>query len=442
MKLLFKRKKQAYEKTLLEMSKQMEPVVKVNVGSDLEKQLNMLDLTVKDFAVAQALKPFVEGKNTTIIDGFYKNLEYNRDLIVIIEKNSSIERLKKTLSRHVVEMFSGEMSEAFIQRRKIIAHIHVRIGLTQKWYIASFQKIFDGLMDLVLENFPCQADRSLAIKVINKLLNLEQQVVLEAYDDEVLRIKEEEALAKTQLIESLEQTSSELASLAERTNTSIEEMTSQVNIVTANSITGTELAEEASKAAIQGKSRLSAMDGSLKNMEQGTIKVNQEMRSLEETSTQIKEIIGIVKSIADQTNLLALNASIEAARAGEHGLGFAVVADEVRKLAEQTGNSVTNVTDLVNQTNEQVMHSATSIKEVQDFLTDVREQMKNTEIAFGKIDESMEKTKTSNENIQGDLEVFNNKIHEIEQSAATVIESADKLNELMGKEEKGKTFIL
>lgn len=442
MKLLFKRKIQAYEQTLLEMSKQMEPVVKVNVDSDLEKQLNMLDLTVEDFAVAQALKPFVEGKNTTIIDRFYKNLEHNRDLIVIIEKNSSIERLKKTLSRHVVEMFSGEMSEAFIQRRKIIAHIHVRIGLTQKWYIASFQKIFDGLMDLVLENFPCQADRTLAIKVINKLLNLEQQVVLEAYDDEVLRINEEEALAKTQLIESLEQTSSELASLAERTNTSIEEMTSQVNIVTANSITGTELAEEASKAAIQGKSRLNAMDGSLKNMEQGTIKVNQEMTSLEETSTQIKEIIGIVKSIADQTNLLALNASIEAARAGEHGLGFAVVADEVRKLAEQTGNSVTNVTDLVNQTNEQVMHSATSIKEVQDFLTDVREQMKNTEIAFGKIDESMEKTKTSNENIQGDLEVFNNKIHEIEQSAATVIESANKLNELMGEGEKGKTFIL
>lgn len=431
MKLSFKKKTQENKSILLEMSQQTSPSVQVTPGSDLEKQLNMLDLTVEDFAVAQALKPFVEGKNTAIIDGFYKNLEHNQNLIEIIKENSSIERLKKTLSRHVVEMFSGEMSEAFIQRRKIIAHIHVRIGLTQKWYIASFQKIFDGLMDLVLDNFQCSTDRTLAIKVINKLLNLEQQVVLEAYDDEVLRIKEEEAQAKTQQIESLEQTSAELASLAENTNTSIEEMTAQVNIVTTSSVTGTELAEEASKAAIQGKSRLSAMDGSLKNMEQGTTKVNQEMTSLEETSTQIKEIIGIVKSIADQTNLLALNASIEAARAGEHGLGFAVVADEVRKLAEQTGNSVTNVTDLVNQTNEQVTHSSASIKEVQNFLTDVREQMKNTEVAFGKIDKSMEKTKESNENTQGDLEVFGRKIHEIEQSAATIMESADKLNQMM-----------
>jgi len=429
---LFTRQKEAKEKTesiLLDKSKQMTPDFDVEPGSDLEKQLNMLDLTINDLAVAQALRPYVEVENAPIIDEFYKNLEHNPDLIEIIETNSSIERLKKTLRRHIVEMFSGEMNESFIKRRKTIANVHVKIGLTQKWYIASFHKLFEGLMNLILRNFQNSEDRGLAIKVIHKLLNLEQQVVLEAYDDEITRIKAMATEAKMDAVQDLGGTSVELASFAEETNATIEEMTAQADTITDNSKTGTKLAEEAKEAADEGKERLSKMNDSIHSMQASTRKVTKDMTNLENKSTQIKEIIELVKSIADQTNLLSLNASIEAARAGEHGRGFAVVAAEVRKLAEQTGESVTNVTTLVNQTNDQIFNSAASIQKTQEILRNVEEEMANTVDAFETIEQMMEKTKESNENTQHDLEVFGKAIREIEQAATTITESADRINQ-------------
>ena len=158
-----------------------------------------------------------------------------------------------------------------------------------------------------------------------------------------------------------------------------EEQTDQTNSVAgaseqmaSSSIENNNLSEQAVQMAEQAKEAASAggdiITKTIKRMDSISTVVNNtadSVRKLGRSSSEIGEIIGVIKEIADQTNLLALNAAIEAARAGEKGRGFAVVADEVRMLAERTSDATGTIVNMIKtiqgDTDEAVnsMHKAT-----------------------------------------------------------------------------------
>lgn len=427
--LFNKTKKRNAEVPALQVaSEQSNPKLQVDKGSDLEKQLQIIGLTEDDLAIAQVLKKYVEPHLENIVAGFYKNLEYSNELMNIIEDNSSIERLQKTLNVHISEMFNGVIDADFIKKRRVIAHVHVRIGLTQKWYIASFQGILTHLITIIHESTLSKTDQMRAIEVVTKLLNLEQQLVLEAYDNQIETLRNDASKLQQDLRNTIGITANDLAAQTQETSASIQQITAQVEEIAAQSRTGTEMTEQAEQTAMVGKEELDSLHVAFSQVQESTQKITSDIESLEKTATQIGNIVEIVKSVADQTNLLALNASIEAARAGEHGLGFAVVAEEVRKLAEQTSESVTHVTQLINETNEQIHNSADSVKEVEDLIKIGGQKMVDTDQAFENIVEVMRESKDINERMRADLEGIDAVIIEIAKSAEAVSASAETLN--------------
>ncbi|MDH4449820.1 MAG: methyl-accepting chemotaxis protein [Rhodoferax sp.] len=95
------------------------------------------------------------------------------------------------------------------------------------------------------------------------------------------------------------------------------------------------------------------------------------MQAINQASTKIADIIGVIDGIAFQTNILALNAAVEAARAGEQGRGFAVVASEVRSLAGRSAAAAKEIKTLITATIEQVERGADVVSDAGSAIRDI-----------------------------------------------------------------------
>jgi len=151
----------------------------------------------------------------------------------------------------------------------------------------------------------------------------------------------------------------------------MEELTGTVRLNSENATQANSLASEASTVAIEGGNIIA--------------KVVDTMSSINESARKISDIIGVIDGIAFQTNILALNAAVEAARAGEQGRGFAVVASEVRTLAQRSANAAKDIKELisdsvnkveagnvlVNQSGDTMDKVVTSIKRVNDIMSEI-----------------------------------------------------------------------
>jgi len=109
------------------------------------------------------------------------------------------------------------------------------------------------------------------------------------------------------------------------------------------------------------------------------------MKSIEDSSHRIVDIIGVIDSIAFQTNILALNAAVEAARAGAQGRGFAVVAGEVRNLARRCTDAAKEIKTLIGDSTERVEAGARLVSDAGETMTDIVAAVERVAIVLGDI---------------------------------------------------------
>jgi methyl-accepting chemotaxis protein len=157
----------------------------------------------------------------------------------------------------------------------------------------------------------------------------------------------------------------EQAAALEQTASSLEEITSSAR----SNADGAAHAREDASTALQAAQRGGAVADQAVSA----------MRSIENSSKRMADIVELIDDIAFQTNLLALNAAVEAARAGEQGRGFAVVASEVRNLAGRCATAAREVTNLIRASTSGVTDGVKLVEASGQSLADIVRAIRSVE---------------------------------------------------------------
>lgn len=168
-----------------------------------------------------------------------------------------------------------------------------------------------------------------------------------------------QALSKTfhqinELSEKLDNDSVQLTELSQNVFYSVDQQTQYLQEISASirdlverTNANTEHAENTFQLGVSAK----------EYAEEGSSKMNQMMEAIEkinQSTSDISQIIKAINEIAFQTNMLAINAAVESARAGASGKGFAIVAQEVRNLAQRTAAEAGKTSKIIEGTTERI----------------------------------------------------------------------------------------
>ncbi|WP_110114634.1 globin-coupled sensor protein [Bacillus sp. CGMCC 1.16541] len=403
--------------------------IQVSEGDVIDK-IQMVHLTEKDLQLIKYLQPFIKEHLSVLVDSFYQTVLQIPQLEQMITTYTNVDHLKHMLGEHLVDLFSGQLDHNFYEKRLQVAKAHYRIGLKPAWYMGAFQNIQHSLFDMVFRFISIKEEGNVFIQAVSKLLSLEQQIVLEAYETEYRYHQEREYESIRQEVKGrILDISTELVALSQQTRASVDTLIHNSHKVSEVVSESNEESLMAQSFIEEGQEYMNELIANIQTIDLNTKNMNEAVEKLSKASSQITSVIKIVQDIADQTNLLALNSAIEAARAGEHGRGFAVVSEEVRKLAEQTKKSVGEIQELVNNSNQYTEYVLKALNSVNDTVVMGDHTSKRTSEAFSNISVSIHTSAEKGLKVKEQMNHLVETIKEIGESTSGVAKSAEHLNE-------------
>ncbi len=160
------------------------------------ERLAFLKLSPREIALLKSLAPVIEREADAFVKAFYDHLlQFEEPRNLLVEQDLR-DRLLSVQRSYLKSLFTGEYGQAYHESRLRIGFAHDRFRLSPKWYLGAYAIYAQFLHPLIRRHFASESDDAeAAILALDKILNLDMQLAMEAYirsSNERLRAANEE----------------------------------------------------------------------------------------------------------------------------------------------------------------------------------------------------------------------------------------------------------
>ncbi len=270
------------------------PVINKKELGDIQKQLNLINLTDKDFKTLMSFQTTISKHIDEITDVFYSKILEVPNLKQLIESRSSVSKLQGIVGKHIVSMFDGQLNEEVIERKRHLARMHFKMGLDPKWYMGTFQQIQEIMIRVLVEE-PDIHTQSLDIAtVLAKWINFEMQIVLEEYERENRRLIDAQyTVVKEELKGGISSISKDLAMLTDETTSQMDNIQLSTEKLNRNITENVETVKHVSNRAIQGQHHMQLLEQEISQVVEGMNEMTIVTKELAHASQKIYDILGL-----------------------------------------------------------------------------------------------------------------------------------------------------
>ncbi|BAE85015.1 globin-coupled sensor protein [Desulfitobacterium hafniense] len=359
---------------------------------DLNESIKLLKLEQDQLLLLKEFKPVMEQDVDQIVDQFYAHITKISQLNGIIKEFSSVERLRGLQRNYLLSIFPDVIDEGYIMSRIRIGDVHKRINLPPFVYLSSYQTFFDLILPRIFAHYRKKPEQALRLSLaVLRIFSFDQQVVMASYiQSYIADLDKKEELEKAYeeidvLQHRVSEASQALAATSEQTAASAAQMHEATELISQNAGDAADFSRKVDNLAQDGAQKIQQISERILGLAGMSEKMQEKMAELDRSSARIANITDVIKEIASQTNLLALNAAIEAARAGESGRGFGVVAEEVKKLANNSEQSVKEISTMIAVTRQNTTAVSKVIEDTTKAMHEAASEAQEVVARFGDI---------------------------------------------------------